>query len=154
MGTTKAWAATIAVVAGTTATGSSNASRAIVTDNNGTACPKALVTTAYAPEGLLRAVRREVPRVYNNVQTQGGKLRLSAATYRIDALSSLQQTVPPLAGALAYRRLAAKRCGSNIAERSWVVIIDIPGAQTVRAARGVALFARTASRWVLWYRVR
>lgn len=115
-------------------------------------CPIATARDPYAPEHLAAAIRREVPRAYRGLTNQAGKVRLTPRTYDVDEMLSLAPTYPRLRGASFYRKIAARRCGHSLAERSWVVLLGFPTAQTISGGRGVAFFARTARGWRLWYR--
>jgi len=116
-------------------------------------CPVISNAGPLGPEHLLRAVRSSVPRVYRQ-RNQSGPVDLSPGHYEIEALLSLQPSIPPIAGATFYRRLASKRCGETVARGSWVVLLHIPEAQTERLSIGVAFFAPTRTGWKLWYRYR
>jgi hypothetical protein len=88
------------------------------------------------------------------LRNQNGPLKLTPAHYQVTAMLALQPTVPPTPGTGFYRRLATRKCGRNVADRSWVVFLQFPEAQTVFAGNGISLFAPTKSGWKLWYRYK
>lgn len=52
----------------------------------------------------------------------------------------------------SYRAAALRACGARVTERSWVVIISFPRAQSVLYATSAAYLVRTARGVALWRR--
>jgi hypothetical protein len=116
-------------------------------------CPISLLPTLTAPEQALAAARREIPVAFKGrFRNQDGRVRLAKSAYVVSAIIALNEgAVPRLAARMAYRRLAVRRCGSGVADRSWAVIFQVPQAGSVAYGSGVAFVTRTVRGWTLWY---
>lgn len=113
-------------------------------------CPARTVAPgSLAPESLLRAVRREVPKTFH-FTNQSGMVHLTPRTYSVVTTMSLSSATPA-AGAGPYRKLATKRCGASVANDSWVVLLWFSTVQTAFDEHGVIFFAATPSGWTPWY---
>lgn len=108
-------------------------------------CPQALEPGPRAPEGVLAAVRRDVPGTYRGAEYRG---------YRVTGLAPLARGAFRPRGVDVYAGIAAQRCGRRVAERSWVVFLTFPRIRSASLSQGVAYFARTPRGWRLWYRYR
>jgi hypothetical protein len=120
------------------------------TRHHSSRCPKALQPGRQAYFSVARAVRREVPRVFPNRP----RYHFSNHGYRVwGALSLAQRGTPDTSGfpRAQLLRKASRACGAQVADRSWVVAIDFPGAPAVTLATYVTYLARTKSGWRFWY---
>jgi hypothetical protein len=114
-------------------------------------CPTHLYQpTTRAPdrkvEAVLEAARRQIPAAYRGRWVnQSGVVKLSPSTYDLTAIFA--------AGSRGrYLREAAHACGGRVARASWVVIFEVPEAQSAMLGTGTAFFAPTGPRhWRLWY---
>lgn len=116
-------------------------------------CPVPVDSGAFGPEGLLRAIRENVPRAWH-IENQSGRVKLTPKNYGVLEIVALVPNRPELPSAATFRRLAERRCGLNVAERSWVVLLDFYEAGSVHSGRGIGFFVRTRTGWLLWYRYR
>ena len=109
-------------------------------------CPTSLAPDATAAAGVAAAAARDVPGLYPQSQYR---------RFRITALSSLAPGTFTPPGVSVYRGIAAHRCGTRTAARSWVVFLTFPGlATSASLSQGVAFAARTPSGCSLWYLFR
>lgn len=118
-----------------------------------TACPSGAKTraTARVPERLVAAVRREVPRTYV-IANQSGRVPLTPKHYQIDQILYLTPSYPESRDARRYRAIAENRCGAAVANRSWLVVVRFPEAQSIPASYGLMFFAETRTGWRMWWR--
>jgi hypothetical protein len=116
-------------------------------------CPSSVkaLPSARAPEGLVGAVRREVPRNYV-ITNQSGRVRLTPKHYLMDSILRLTPSFPESKDARLYRGIAKKRCGTGVANRSWIVLVRFPEAQSIPASYGVMFFAETTRGWRMWWK--
>lgn len=123
-------------------TGGSAAGEARSSDS----CPVfALTSDPLAPEHVLSAARREIPRRFGPITNQGGTFPLTPGRYVVTRVQHLQ-SMPERA---TFRSDSVRACGRN-AERSWVVTIQIPISQTVPHSRGALIVAPTRDGWRVW----
>ena len=108
-------------------------------------CPQALDPTRLAPQRVVAALRRDVPKAYRGPQYRG---------YQVTTLAALKRGLFAPAGVSVYRGIAVAQCGPTVADRSWVVFLFFPRAPGASLSQGIAFFARTAAGWTLWYRYR
>lgn len=107
-------------------------------------CPNALPPPRRAAQNVLRAARREVPRVYADIDTRG---------YTIDGVlsGSFGRSLRRFRFA-DVRRRAVEACGSEVASLSWIGFLSFPRAPAASIGFSVAFFARTQDGWRLWFR--
>ena len=109
-------------------------------------CPAALPPGPKAAAGALSAITREQPRVY-----PGPEYR----TYQVTGLASLVPELWAPGGIEPHRGIAARRCGEEVANRSWVIYVFFPKlASSASLSQGIAFAARTSRGWIIWYRYR
>ena len=130
-----------AAVAAISATGGGASGGAVASAH----CPRALSPTRLAPQGVVAAVRRDVPKAYRGAQYR---------SYEVTTFAALERGLFAPAGVSVYRGIAVAQCGADVADRSWVVFLFFPRAPGASLSQGVAFFARTAAGWTLWYRYR
>lgn len=111
-------------------------------------CPRALEPGPRAPEEVLRALRRAVPRTWHYT-TMDGPLKLSAENTLVLRLQAL---VGDSRSSTYYRKLAERACGKLVALRSWLAVVYFPTSQSSVYAERFAFFAKTRSGWRIWYR--
>lgn len=111
-------------------------------------CPRALEPGPRAPEEVLRALRRAVPRTWHYT-TPDGPLKLSAENTLVLRLQAL---VGDSRSSTYYTKLAERTCGSTTTLRSWVAVVYFPTSQSSVYAERFAFFAKTRNGWTIWYR--
>jgi hypothetical protein len=114
-------------------------------------CPKALPSGSQAYFSVARAIRHEIPRVFPNRPRQ----HFSNRGYTVWAALSLW---PRGGGGIDVGfprpqlvKKAAEACGSQVAQRSWAVAIDFPGAPAATLGTYIVYLARTRAGWRIWY---
>jgi hypothetical protein len=106
-------------------------------------CPSALPPGRFAASDVLQAVPRELRRVYRSIDRRDNHLyALFALDYR---------EVAPGLRRSRYVRVAARACGKETANRSWVAIFSFPRAPFASFSPSVTFFARTEPGWHIWY---
>jgi hypothetical protein len=106
-------------------------------------CPPSLPPGRAAAKGILRAVPREIRRAYHDIDRRDNQLyALFALDYR---------EVAPGLRRSRYVQVAARACGRETANRSWVAILSFPRAPFASFVPAVTFFARTESGWRIWY---
>jgi hypothetical protein len=106
-------------------------------------CSSALRPGLTAAKDVLRAVPREIRRVYRDIDRRDNHLyALFALDYR---------EVAPGLRRSRYVRVAARACGRETANRSWVAIFSFPRAPFASFSPSVTFFARTESGWRIWH---
>lgn len=110
-------------------------------------CPRALSPSLRAPEKVVRAARRYAERNF----TERGQRR-----YEITTVVTLERRSFTPGGVEVYRRIAARRCGSRVADRSSLVLVRFPDLEAVgeSVSQAVLYLARTGSGWEVWWRFR
>lgn len=95
---------------------------------------------------VIRAARRLIPSAFNASTPGNGWARYPV----IHTAASLTPLKPDLPGVATLRRMAARRCGSATAARSWALTIDFPG-RKVAGEPPIPIFVTlTARGWRLW----
>jgi hypothetical protein len=103
-------------------------------------------------EAVIKAARRQIPVAYRRAWiNQSGVVKLTSSTYHVTGVFAAWNG--PVGGSgNRYLREAARACGRRIAEASWVVLFQVPEAQSAMYDTGTAFFAPTSPRrWLLWY---
>lgn len=114
-------------------------------------CPHALDPGDRAPEGVVRALRAAVPTTWHYT-TPDGPLKLSAKNTTVLDLRSLGSDLPNVPRISSYYgKLAQRKCGIDVAYKTWVAVVYFPQSQAANYAQAFAFFARTRSGWKLWY---
>lgn len=122
------------------------------------ACPRSVLDPgSRAPEGVVRAMRAEIPRLIT-VSAQGRESKLlpeNTAVLDVRPLRSDDVALPGIETLRGfsdyYERQARRLCGRTVASRSWGVILQFPEALAVPLSYRVMFFARTAQGWSAWY---
>jgi hypothetical protein len=111
-------------------------------------CPRHTIARPAPVDEVLEAARRIVVRG-KTISSQGHTYRLTAKNTPIIAAVRLAPFAagPEIPGALALRRLAVKKCGHVVAERSWAVVIEFPLAQIARTNRALTFLTLTRDGW-------
>jgi hypothetical protein len=106
-------------------------------------CPVALDPGA-RPLGALHAVlKREAARLASRESLQG---------FRVDAAFPLApDRFAPGLRRRDYLRVAREACGDAVAQRSWVVVIDMPAASAASLGLMAVFLSRTADGWRAWH---
>jgi len=79
-------------------------------------------------------------------------VQLTPAHYQVDQVLALKPSFPESRDGRSYRMIAKRRCGNDVANRSWIVLVRFPEAQTISASYGLMFFGETASGWRMWWR--
>jgi hypothetical protein len=111
-------------------------------------CPRQAVAAPAPIEGVVRAARRLLPRVYQ-LTNQQGRVRITRANTEILEVVFLSPYQRRLAGAEALRRVARARCGRSIADRSWAVGVYFTDL-TVADNLSFAFLTKTPRGWRIW----
>jgi hypothetical protein len=103
-------------------------------------------------ESVLGAARRQIPVAYRRRWVnQSGVVRLTRSTYEVTAAFAVWNG-PSAAWRSRYFREAARACGGRVATASWVVLFQVPEAQSAMYSTGAAFLAPVGPRrWRLWY---
>jgi hypothetical protein len=97
-------------------------------------------------EAVIAAARRQIPIAYRGTWVnQDGVVKLTPSAYDVTAVFA--------AGFhRRYFREAARACGQRVAAHSWVVVFQVPEAQSATLSTGDAFLAPVGPRrWRLWY---
>jgi hypothetical protein len=115
-------------------------------------CPSNPVARSAPVDEVLAAARRIAIRG-KTISSQGRTYRLTAKNTPIVAALRLASfgAGRDIPGAAALRRLAAKKCGRAVAERSWAVVIEFPLAQISRTNRTLVFLTLTRNGWRAYY---
>ena len=103
-------------------------------------------------EAVTRAARRQIPVAYRRAWiNQSGVVKLTPSTYDVTGVFAVWNG--PIGGSgNRFFREAARACGRRVAEASWVVLFQVPEAESAMYDTGTAFLARTGPRrWLLWY---
>ena len=141
----------------------SNASTSQETSSRGpappgrAACPRALDPGSRAPEKVIRALRQQVPRLFDIV-AYGRRAKLTPANTEVLDIRPLGSTHSDLPGIRTlrsttayYATIAERLCGPRIVSATWVAILYFEDAPAVPFAYHYAFLSRTAGGWKLWY---
>jgi hypothetical protein len=117
---------------------------------SGAACPRVTRDSGYQPDAvaeILRALRREIPRVLS-IHNMDGRVDLSRPeNYSVDAAGSL--------GYPQFRREirtpAARRCGDRVADRTWFAWVSVPKAAAADFGTYWLYLVYTRRGWHVWY---
>jgi hypothetical protein len=117
-------------------------------------CPEALRPGPNPPGHVLSALRREIPRLYRP-PTFHIKHYSVRALFSLDRTAEASAATPQLHTApfsqSLYRRKAAAACGATVATRSWLAVMEFPGAAMATLSPALAYLARTHRGWKVWY---
>lgn len=107
-------------------------------------CPHAQYPGSYAPAHAAAALYRAAPATFRGADER---------SYRITALADLKPSASsPLVSAI-YHGVAARVCGSTVANRSWVISVVFPRLlPSTDLSYGIVFAARTPHGWRVWYR--
>ncbi len=119
-------------------------------------CPTGVLDEGdHAPEGVVRALRRAIPRIYK-VIAYGKVQGLNPSTTEIYVVQSLGSDGVDLPGVRTFKgassywgTLARRRCPA-IASRSWMALLSFSDAPAVSLSYRYAFLARTNSGWIIW----
>jgi hypothetical protein len=119
-------------------------------------CPKGVLEPdPNALEGVVHALRRAIPRIYE-VAAMGHTQPLTPRTTDVLDVRSLREDGADLPGVRTFTgrssywgRLARRRCPA-VASRSWMALVYFAGAPAVPFAYRYAFLARTAQGWIVW----
>jgi hypothetical protein len=118
-----------------------------------TGCPAALFSRRSSPaviQAISAALVREVPVVYRNKNSQG---RVAWRNYQVALLAPLFPTWEPEPQLIkSYGKAVKQRCGSSVAEASWVALLNFPECQ-IPCSQSVAFVARTRHGWHIWWHI-
>lgn len=117
------------------------------------ACPTVLKYGLDGPEQVLATARRLIPVAFKRkFRNQSGYVLMNRRNYTITTLLSLDPAYGPYQMTLRnkYRSIASRFCGAKAAQRSWVVIFQVPKAGSADYGDGAALIARTSHGWRIW----
>lgn len=109
-------------------------------------CPTALEAGPRAPEEIIRAIRRDVPRTFDF--GPNGPRKLTPENTLVRAVGSL---VGYRRSSRYYSDLAERLCGTEVALRSWLVVLYFPTSQSAARAEVFEFYAKTRSGWKVWY---
>jgi hypothetical protein len=118
-------------------------------------CPSHPVARPAPVDEVLAAARRIAIRG-KTITSQGRTYRLTAKNTPVIATLRLPSfgAGPEIPGAPALRRLAAKKCGRAVAERSWTVVIEFPLEQISRTNRTLMFLTLTRDGWRAYWPAR
>lgn len=119
-------------------------------------CPHALTPKVllppYTPEAILRAARRQIPAAFRDkFRNQQGVISLTPRHYVITATVAFGEGGPQLTDRTRLYRYAQRKCGTKVAQASWVVLFQVPEASRYTPSVAAAYLARTRRGWRLWY---
>ncbi|HEX8123745.1 MAG TPA: hypothetical protein VF549_21015 [Solirubrobacteraceae bacterium] len=91
-----------------------------------------------------RTVRRQLPRVLGDIDPRGATI---TGAFDLQIAAFL-----PGFNQFRYVKVASRACGTRVARRSWMVIVDAPRAKMASLAPAIVYVARTPEGWRAWYR--
>ena len=121
-------------------------------------CPRRpLDPGSRAPEEVIQALRKQVPRLFDIV-AYGRRAKLTPANTDVLDIRPLGNTHSNLPGIRTlrsttahYAKIAERLCGREIVSATWVAILYFEDAPAAPFAYHYAFLSRTASGWKLWY---
>jgi hypothetical protein len=133
-------------------TGAGGRSESVTPRASVSRCPSHPVARS-APVDEVLAAAREIAIRGKTTKSQGRTFRLTAKNTPVIAGVRLASfgAGPDIPGAPALRRLAAKKCGRAVAERSWAVVIEFPLEQIARTNRTLMFLTLTGDGWRAYY---
>jgi hypothetical protein len=108
-------------------------------------CPAKVVSSSNAFDALA-AVRRLLIDG-QSITSQGVTRKVTVTNTAIQALVQLAPQPNSVAGAVALRKRATKRCGARVAASSWGVQLFYAEAPMASAAPGTSFIVKTKSGW-------
>jgi hypothetical protein len=106
-------------------------------------CPDALMPMGNPFRSVLRAVRRQIPDVFRDVDTEGSSV---SALFPVWLVGRGRVT----RGRDSFLEVAARACGRTIARRSWVANVDLPAAPHASFGPALTYLAKTSEGWRVW----